>query len=86
MSDAEKKPYYDMSKKDEERYKSQLAELKEKGYFTTADGKKSTEMDLSPRLKYGPTAVLPKKPLSSYIIFTKEKAGVVKEEKKCSHV
>lgn len=50
-----------------------MDELEDKGYFTTEDGKKSTEIEMNPRLKFGPDAYLPKKPLSSYFIFTKGK-------------
>ena len=43
LSDDDKKPYNDKAAADEKRYKDQLAELEEKGYFTMPDGSKSTD-------------------------------------------
>jgi len=85
MSDDDKKPYVAMKLKDEDRYKRQMTELNSKGYYTTEDGKKSTDLPMNPRLKYGRNAVLPKKPLSTYFIYTHEKVKSIKEKEGCSH-
>lgn len=38
LSDEQKKPYVDKNKQDEERYKRQMTELQENGFFMTEDG------------------------------------------------
>ena len=45
--------------------------MKEKGYFMEG-GIKSTEMKIDPKKKYGKDCLLPKKPLSAYLYYTKE--------------
>lgn len=42
LSEAERAPYEALAEKDRQRYEVQLAEWKEKGYYTMADGQKST--------------------------------------------
>lgn len=85
MSDTEKEPYNAKSKADEQRYKDQIAELEEKGYFTMADGSKSVDQYVDPKKKYGEDCVVPKKPLSSYLFFTTENVNKIKEKESCSH-
>lgn len=85
MSDEAKKPYLDKNKQDEERYKRQLAELESKGYFTTEDGQKSTDLYVDPKKKYGETCVVPKKPLSAYLFYTTENVNSLKEKEGCTH-
>ena len=85
MSDEQKKPYLDKNKQDEERYKRQLAELEQKGYFTTEDGQKSTDLYVDPKKKYGETCVVPKKPLSAYLFYTTENVNSLKEKEGCTH-
>ena len=43
MSDKEKKKYNDLHLKDAERYKKQLKELENKGFFKMEDGSKSSD-------------------------------------------
>lgn len=45
-----KQPFYRMAEEDSMRYKNQLQELNEKGFYIGKDGNKSTGMLLSPRL------------------------------------
>ena len=63
LKDNQKAKYEKMAKADEERYKKQLEELEKKGYFTNADGTKSTDMQLDPKKKFGKDVVLPKRPI-----------------------
>lgn len=46
MSEKEKAPYTKMNELDQVRYKKQLDELNDKGYFIMADGTKSSEMEI----------------------------------------
>ena len=85
LSDDDKKPYNDKATADEKRYKDQLAELEEKGYFTMPDGTKSTDQYVDPKKKYGEDCVVPKKPLSAYLFFTTENVNKIKEKDGCSH-
>ena len=62
-----------------------MKELKEKGFFTDENGKKSTEMEVDPKKKYGKDCILPKKPLSSYLYFTMSQVNKIKDEEKCTH-
>jgi len=45
MSDKEKKEYNDMAEEDKKRYDEEMEEFNKKGYYTTADGGKSTDND-----------------------------------------
>lgn len=49
MTEEEKKPYLDMREVDIARHKMQIDELASKGFFTTEEGIKST--DLKPKKK-----------------------------------
>ena len=69
LSDEDKQPFIAKSTLDDERYKKQMAQLKEDGFFMTEDGKKSTELHVDPKKKYGADVKLPKKPLSAYLYF-----------------
>lgn len=69
----------DKNKLDEERYKRQLAELEEKGFFITDDGTKSTEVKVDLKKMFGDTALLPKKPLSAYLFYTTANVNLLKE-------
>ena len=80
LSDTDKEPYIAKSNADEQRYKNQLAELEEKGFFTMADGTKSTDQYVDPKKKYGEDCVVPKKPLSSYLFFTTANVNKIKAE------
>ena len=62
-----------------------MKELKEKGFFTTVDGIKSTDLYVDPKKKYGEDCVVPKKPLSAYLYFITENVNEVKEKNNCSH-
>jgi hypothetical protein len=85
MTDEGKKPYMDKSKRDEERYKRQLAELEKNGFFLTDDGVKSTDLYVDPKKKYGETCVVPKKPLSAYLFYTTANVNSLKEKEGCTH-
>ena len=85
LSDADKEPYIAKSKADEGRFKDQMKELEEKGFFTTVDGQKSTDLYVDPKKKYGEDCVVPKKPLSAYLFFTTENVNKIKEKENCSH-
>ena len=85
MTDDEKAPYEAKNKADIERYNGQLTELKEKGYFTTEDGLKSTDLHVDPKKKYGEDCLLPKKPLSAYLFYTTENVNLLKEKENCTH-
>lgn len=67
------------------RYKTQLNELEEKGFFTDAAGGKSTDIPVDPKKKFGKDCVLPKKPLSCYLFFTMDQVNKIKEKEKCTH-
>ena len=51
----------------------------------TEDGKKSTDLYVEPKKKYGEDCLLPKKPMSSYLFFTIEQVNILKEKEKCNH-
>merc|ERR1712151_368964 len=74
-----------MGKQDEERYKRQLAELEQNGFFMTEDGQKSTDLYVDPKKKYGESCVVPKKPLSAYLFYTTENVNTLKEKEGCTH-
>lgn len=85
LTETEKEPYTKKAKADEERYQMQLKELEEKGYFTTADGEKSTDLYVDPKKKYGSDCILPKKPLSAYLFYTTSNVNKIKESEGISH-
>lgn len=51
----------------------------------TADGQKSTDLYVDPKKKYGETCVVPKKPLSAYLFYTKENVNKLKDAETCTH-
>lgn len=85
MTDAQKEPYNAKAKDDEERYKKQLKELDDKGFFMTAEGVKSTELYVDPKKKYGEDCMVPKKPLSAYLFYTTANVNKIKEKENCTH-
>lgn len=85
MSDTDKEPYQAKSKVDEERYKTQLADLEANGFFTCADGTKSSDIYVDPKKKYGDDCMLPKRPLSAYLFYTTENVNKLKNLENCSH-
>ena len=85
LTDEEKTPHVAKSKLDEQRYKTQQAELEENGFFMTVDGKKSTDLYIEPKKKYGEDCILPKKPLSSYLFYTTENVNKLKLQEGCTH-
>lgn len=85
MTEDQKKPYLEKSKQDEERYKRQLTELDQNGFFMTEDGIKSTDLKVDPKKKYGELCVVPKKPLSAYLFYTTENVNKIKEKEGCTH-
>lgn len=48
LKDGEKKPFFDLSEKDRQRYDEELKSLLTKGYFINGKGEKST--DLKPKV------------------------------------
>jgi hypothetical protein len=62
-----------------------MKELEEKGYFTTAEGGKSTDLYVDPKKKYGEDCVVPKKPLSAYLFYTTSNVNKIKESEGCTH-
>jgi hypothetical protein len=85
MTDAQKEPYLAKARQDEARYQKQLKELEDKGYFMTAEGKKSTDLYVDPKKKYGDDCVVPKKPLSAYLFYTTANVNKIKDKENCSH-
>ena len=85
LSNEDKKPHQEKSKADEERYKRQLKELEDNGFFLTEDGTKSTDLHVDPKKKYGIDCVVPKKPLSAYLFYTTENVNKIKEADNCTH-
>lgn len=85
LTDAQKAPYLEKSRLDDERYKRQLKELEQNGFFMTEDGIKSTDLKVDPKKKYGETCVVPKKPLSAYLFYTTENVNLIKEKEGCTH-
>ena len=85
LTDDAKKPFIDKNKQDEERYKRQLAELEQNGFFMTEDGQKSTDLYVDPKKKYGESCVVPKKPLSAYLFYTTENVNSLKDKEGCTH-
>lgn len=67
------------------RYQRQLKELEEKGYFTTAEGGKSTDLYVDPKKKWGEDCVVPKKPLSAYLFYTTANVNKIKESEGITH-
>jgi len=51
----------------------------------TDDGKRSIDLYVEPKKKYGEDCMLPKKPLSSYLFYTTENVNRLKEKENCSH-
>lgn len=51
LKEDEKAPFVKQAQNDEQRYQKQLQELKTKGYFTMADGTKSTDIEVPNRKK-----------------------------------
>ena len=85
LSEEDKAPYTAKSKADETRYKTQLSDLEEHGFFTNADGIKSTDMHVDPKKKFGDDCLLPKRPLSAYLFYTTENVNKLKEREGCAH-
>ena len=85
LSDVDKEPYSAKAKDDELRDKKQLKELEEKGYFTTAEGGKSSDLYVDPKKKYGEDCMVPKKPLSAYLFYTTANVNKIKEKENCTH-
>ena len=59
--------------------------MKDRGFFITEDGKKSTDLYVHPKKKYGEDCLLPRKPLSAYLFYTTENVNLIKEEEKLTH-
>jgi hypothetical protein len=85
LTDEAKQPFIKKNKQDEERYKRQLAELEQNGFFMTEDGQKSTDLYVDPKKKYGESCVVPKKPLSAYLFYTTENVNSLKDKEGCTH-
>lgn len=85
LNEEQKKPYLEKNKQDEARYKRQMEELTANGFFMTEDGKKSTDLYVDPKKKYGEQCVVPKKPLSAYLFYTTENVNQLKEKEGCTH-
>ena len=85
MDDEQKGPYLAKAKLDDDRYRRQLSELSENGFFVTEDGTKSTDLYVDAKKKYGEDCVVPKKPLSAYLYYTSQNVNAVKEKEGCSH-
>jgi len=62
-----------------------MEELTANGFFMTEDGKKSTDLYVDPKKKYGESCVVPKKPLSAYLFYTTENVNKLKEKEGCTH-
>lgn len=69
MTEDQKKKYVDLNDKDVKRYEKQVAELEKKGYFTTEDGQKSTDLPVDPKKKWGKDVVMPKGAKNGYNCF-----------------
>ena len=85
LTEQDKLPYTQKAKEDEERYKKQVKELETQGFFMTQDGKKSTELYVDPKKKYGEDCVVPKKPMSAYLFYTTSNVSKIKEKEGCTH-
>ena len=73
-----------MNLDDIERQKSQLEELGKKGYFTLADGTKSTEQEIDPKKRFGPDVLLPKRAASAYLGYAQEAIKKIRAAEGCS--
>lgn len=51
----------------------------------TTDGKKSTDLYVDPKTKYGKDCLMPKRPLSSYLYYTTENVNAIKKKEGCTH-
>jgi hypothetical protein len=49
------------------------------------DGQKSIDLYVHPKKKYGEDCLLPRKPLSAYLFYTKENVNLIAEQEKCTH-
>ena len=80
LSEEDKYPFVEKSMADQQRYQKQLEDLETKGYFMTVDGKKSTDLYVDPKKKYGPRCVVPKKPLTAYMCFASKNVNLFRKE------
>ena len=82
LNDKQKEKYIKLAEADKARYAKQCKELETKGFFMTADNKKSNDFDASidPKQKYGKDVLLPKKPCSSYLLWNTANIKLVKEK------
>ena len=76
-----------MAEEDKIRYEKESKEFEEKGWFTMKDGKKSSSIEITdPKKKYGADCVVPKKPLSAYMIWNAANIKRVREEEKIEKI
>lgn len=81
ISPKEKAIYEAEAAKDVARFEKETKDLKDKGYFVTSDGIKSTDLPVDPKKKWGKDVVCPKPVKSAYIFFSKENSSRIREEK-----
>lgn len=80
LTDEDKKPFVEMSKKDAERFEKETKQLKELGYFINKDGIKSTMLNKKGKeMEFPPNTYMPKKKTTPYMAFLKEYHEVNKE-------
>lgn len=90
MDEKARKPYVNLSTIDMGRYTDQMKALNTKGYFMTADGKKSSDLH-----KHEKDEIRPKKTASPYMFFlkttvpqlmTEQKLALTEASKECSEL
>ena len=90
LTDKQKTKYNKLAEDDKLRYDNQMKQFESKGWFILADGSKSNSAanmakaneGKSMKKKFGDDVLLPKKPSTSYLIYTAQNVNKIKEEEK----
>ena len=70
MTDAEKASYLKLAEQDQLRYKNEMTEFKEKGFFINQDGENSKDLFLREQKKQ--TEAKPRKKFTAFFFFNLE--------------
>jgi hypothetical protein len=85
ITEKEKATWDALAAKDVERFDKETKDLADKGYFTTKDGVKSTDLPIDVKKKWGKDIITPKPARSAYLYFTGENVNKIKEKNGCKH-
>lgn len=78
LTEAQKKPFDALAKKDAVRYEKEMKQLETHGYFVNKDGVKSTDLLKNGKVReYPEGSLMPKKPQAGYFQFISEQRAIV---------